>query len=332
MDECPVDCIYEGARMLYIHPDECVDCGACEPVCPVEAIYYEDDLPEPLQPYIEENVKFFTDTLPGQSRPPGITGRSSETRCHRRRHPDGGGACRRRATDAHRRDHASTGDAAPPGRRDVILQLLRTSTEPRSIASVADELGVHPNTVRFHLDALVRAGRVEQVLGDSAGPGRPPILFRASRRMDPAGPTNYRLLASILTSYLAGTPRCRRLAAAELGRSMRPVTGRPSSAQRRAPSKTRAVTELVELLAELGFEPEPADGPRTREIRLRHCPFQNLAEQHGEVICSVHLGLMQGALTAMRAPVTVDRLDPFVEPDLCVAHLAPAPTRDRASS
>jgi predicted ArsR family transcriptional regulator len=46
----------------------------------------------------------------------------------------------------------------------------------------------------------------------------------------------------------------------------------------------------------------------------------------------VHLGLMQGALTAMRAPVTVDRLDPFVEPDLCVAHLASAPTRDRASS
>ena len=41
IDECPVDCIYEGDRMLYIHPDECVDCGACEPVCPVEAIYYE---------------------------------------------------------------------------------------------------------------------------------------------------------------------------------------------------------------------------------------------------------------------------------------------------
>src|SRR5882672_1706383 len=41
IEECPVDCIYEGNRMLYIHPDECVDCGACEPVCPVEAIYYE---------------------------------------------------------------------------------------------------------------------------------------------------------------------------------------------------------------------------------------------------------------------------------------------------
>ena len=189
---------------------------------------------------------------------------------------------------------------------------------------------MHPNTVRFHIDALLRAGRVEQVLGDSAGRGRPPILFRASRRMDPTGPTNYRLLASILTGYVAGRPDAAGIAA-QLGRSTSPAL-MPSSAPHRAPSKTRAVTELVELLAELGFEPEPADGPRTREIRLRHCPFQNLAEQHGEVICSVHLGLMQGALTAMRAPVTVDRLDPFVEPDLCVAHLAPAPTRDRESS
>lgn len=42
VDECPVDCIYEGPRKMYIHPDECVDCGACEPVCPVEAIFYED--------------------------------------------------------------------------------------------------------------------------------------------------------------------------------------------------------------------------------------------------------------------------------------------------
>ena len=175
----------------------------------------------------------------------------------------------------------------------------------------------------------LRAGRVEQVLGDSAGRGRPPILFRASRRMDPTGPTNYRLLASILTGYVARRPDAAGIAA-QLGRSTSPALV-PSSAQRRAPSKTRAVTELVELLAELGFEPEPADGPRTREIRLRHCPFQNLAEQHGEVICSVHLGLMQGALSAMRAPVTVDRLDPFVEPDLCVARLAPAPTRDRES-
>jgi NAD-dependent dihydropyrimidine dehydrogenase PreA subunit len=61
VEECPVDCIYEGDRMLYIHPDECVDCGACEPVCPVEAIYYEDDVPEQWKEYYKVNVDFFAD-------------------------------------------------------------------------------------------------------------------------------------------------------------------------------------------------------------------------------------------------------------------------------
>jgi len=69
IEECPVDCIYEGDRMLYIHPDECVDCGACEPVCPVEAIYYEDDLPGDQQAFLEDNAAFSTETLPGQDKP-----------------------------------------------------------------------------------------------------------------------------------------------------------------------------------------------------------------------------------------------------------------------
>ena len=60
IDECPVDCIYEGDRMLYIHPDECVDCGACEPVCPVEAIYYEDDVPDKWKDFYNANVEFFS--------------------------------------------------------------------------------------------------------------------------------------------------------------------------------------------------------------------------------------------------------------------------------
>jgi len=59
VEECPVDCIYEGDRMLYIQPDECVDCGACEPVCPVEAIFYEDDVPDEWEPYVNANVDFF---------------------------------------------------------------------------------------------------------------------------------------------------------------------------------------------------------------------------------------------------------------------------------
>jgi len=59
IEECPVDCIYEGDRMMYIHPDECVDCGACEPACPVEAIYYEDDLPAQWQAFHQVNAEFF---------------------------------------------------------------------------------------------------------------------------------------------------------------------------------------------------------------------------------------------------------------------------------
>ena len=74
VDECPVDCIYEGERSLYIQPDECVDCGACEPVCPTEAIYYEDDLPPALRPYLADNAAFFNETLPGRDAPIGSPG------------------------------------------------------------------------------------------------------------------------------------------------------------------------------------------------------------------------------------------------------------------
>lgn len=59
VEECPVDCIYEGDRTLYIHPEECVDCGACEPVCPREAIFYEDDLPAHFKEWYDINVNFF---------------------------------------------------------------------------------------------------------------------------------------------------------------------------------------------------------------------------------------------------------------------------------
>ncbi len=74
VEECPVDCIYEGGRSLYIHPDECVDCGACEPVCPVEAIYYEDDLPQEWARHTEDNARFFDGILPGRDTPLGSPG------------------------------------------------------------------------------------------------------------------------------------------------------------------------------------------------------------------------------------------------------------------
>lgn len=59
VEVCPVDCIHEGEDQYYIDPEECIDCGACEPECPVEAIFPEDEVPEEWQSYIEKNANFF---------------------------------------------------------------------------------------------------------------------------------------------------------------------------------------------------------------------------------------------------------------------------------
>ncbi len=61
MEQCPADCIYEGGRMLYINPDECIDCGACEPACPQEAVFHIDLVPEELSDYTAANETFFVE-------------------------------------------------------------------------------------------------------------------------------------------------------------------------------------------------------------------------------------------------------------------------------
>ena len=64
VDVCPVDCIYEADDQLMIHPDECIDCGACEPECPVTAIYPEEDVPAEMQAYIAKNRDAFESATP----------------------------------------------------------------------------------------------------------------------------------------------------------------------------------------------------------------------------------------------------------------------------
>jgi NAD-dependent dihydropyrimidine dehydrogenase PreA subunit len=64
VEVCPVDCIHydEGEdRMLYIDPDECIDCGACEPACPVTAIFAEDDVPDGMKDYTALNAQWYKD-------------------------------------------------------------------------------------------------------------------------------------------------------------------------------------------------------------------------------------------------------------------------------
>lgn len=73
VDVCPVDCIYEGGRMYYIQPDECINCGLCVSVCPVEAIFCEDALPERWSAYLDANRDFFGDGVTGWGTPGGLS-------------------------------------------------------------------------------------------------------------------------------------------------------------------------------------------------------------------------------------------------------------------
>jgi NAD-dependent dihydropyrimidine dehydrogenase PreA subunit len=77
IEECPVDCIYEGERKLYINPTECIDCGACEPACPVEAISQDRRVPDGDAEFIEDNRQFFVSVLPGRDAPIGSPGGAS---------------------------------------------------------------------------------------------------------------------------------------------------------------------------------------------------------------------------------------------------------------
>ena len=61
VEVCPVDCIYEGDDMFYIHPVECIDCGACEPECPVTAIFPDTDVPPEWTSFIAKNSDYFPD-------------------------------------------------------------------------------------------------------------------------------------------------------------------------------------------------------------------------------------------------------------------------------
>lgn len=79
IEECPVDCIYEGDRKLYVNPKECIDCGACEPVCPVEAISQDRRVADEDKDFVEDNRTFFVEILVGRGEPLGAPGGAHKT-------------------------------------------------------------------------------------------------------------------------------------------------------------------------------------------------------------------------------------------------------------
>ena len=215
-------------------------------------------------------------------------------------------------------------DAGPPlgQRRADVLDLLRAARSPVGVREIADRTGLHPNTARFHLDALVDAGLATRASQARAAPGRPSMAYQAVEGGAP-GRRQYRLLAEMLASLIAVVLAQPGEAAVEAGREWgRYITERPAPFQRT--NARGAVEGLAATLRELGFAPEAVADGAGYQLRLRQCPFREVAEVHQDVVCQLHLGLMQGALDQMRAPVTVAGLQPFAEASLCVAHLADA--------
>jgi predicted ArsR family transcriptional regulator len=206
-----------------------------------------------------------------------------------------------------------------------VLEHLRARRTAVTAPELAEQLGLHPNTVRLHLDQLAGAGLVTARPEPRPGPGRPRLLYAAV--IPPAPPAEdegYRTLAGILAGHVEATAAHPADEAAGVGRAWaRSLAGTAGPAQ--VPADPEAATEhLVRLMDGLGFAPSAtgAGGP----IELHRCPFRQVAEQHSRVVCGVHLGLIQGVLDEISAPLRATRLEPFVRPGLCLAHLAPDTT------
>ena len=210
--------------------------------------------------------------------------------------------------------------------RQQILAVLR-GKDPQGVHALAQHLGLHANTVRAHLTVLEKAGLVVSRPQGRDRPGRPRLTYHATddadmRDTDEPRGDGYRFLAGILASYLTATAADPSDAAEEAGAGWgRYLVDRPGPFQRIEPRA--AVERIVALLDQLGFAPELDDGdPATPRVLLRRCPFLDVAREHQQVVCGIHLGLMRGALDELGVDVQVRDLLPFVEPGLCVSHLS----------
>lgn len=210
---------------------------------------------------------------------------------------------------------------AHPARRQ-LLDVLRGAVGPCGIEELAGRCGLHVNTVRAHLAMLEHAGLVSSEPERRDRPGRPRLVYGATERADDADDSGgYRVLAQVLSSYVAATAADPRTAGREAGIAWgRHLVEHPDPTA--GPGVEGAIAEVMRLLSEFGFAPElehrHVDEPI---VHLHHCPFLAVARDQQDVVCSMHLGLLQGALAELGAPVEAADLLPFVDPDRCVAHL-----------
>jgi predicted ArsR family transcriptional regulator len=212
--------------------------------------------------------------------------------------------------------------------RTRLLEVLRGEPDLDAVG-LAARLGLHVNTVRTHLGLLEEAELVEARAEERERPGRPRLLYRVTPD-EPRATTGtetgtdqggYRFLASILASYLGATTRDTSVSAERAGRAWGGfIVDKPAPFAELEPAE--ALDRLAAMLGEFGFAPEVDDtDPEHPSLVLRRCPFLEVAREHQDVVCSIHLGLMRGALDELGVDVQVRDLVPWAQPDACVAHL-----------
>jgi predicted ArsR family transcriptional regulator len=193
-----------------------------------------------------------------------------------------------------------------------LYRYLRLSGRPVSVRELSTRLSLHPNTLRPHLRRLEEAGLVASEVHRGATVGRPQVLFAALDREGREG-RDYRLLGEILASLLTNARQrdraetiAREWGAYLVGRSV----PRPGA---RGPSGPNLAV-LQEALAAAGFDPRfRRRGAKTVEISLRDCPFRDLLEEHRELVCAVHKGLLEGMLAASRPTLRMTEFEPLAE-------------------
>jgi predicted ArsR family transcriptional regulator len=199
--------------------------------------------------------------------------------------------------------------------RHRLYRYLRLSGRPVSVREMAARLSLHPNTLRPHLRRLEEAGLVSSEASRGAV-GRPQTLYTAVQREQPEG-RDYRLLADILAGLVRGR-RARDRAQAQAREWGAYLAGRsvPRPGARRTGGPNLAL--LQEALAEAGFDPRfHRRSAKTVEISMRDCPFRDLLDEHRDLVCAVHHGLLEGILGASRPPLALTSFQPLVERGIC---------------
>lgn len=202
-------------------------------------------------------------------------------------------------------------------RRSRIASELEAAPEGLDVRQLAERLEVHANTIRWHLGILADAGLVSSRTAERSAPGRPRILYSLRPGAEVATRDEYRLLATILTSAFASRDDGSEQAASAgriWGRYL--VTTPPPGTRI---SGEEAAEKVAELLDEQGFAPQVEDGT----LCMYRCPFAELATTHPQIVCTLHRGLIDGALEELGAPLETTELEIFPQPDRCVAHFAP---------